>query len=123
MAQVLVDGDQLIVEVEGLDKLWSLKSRLVIPLANIRGATDDPGIIKERKGLRFPGTHVPGVITAGSFRTDGEWVFWDVRDPSMAVVIELEDQRRVVVGPDEILGVERSKAHPLPAEDDDRGDP
>jgi len=103
MAQVLVDGDQLIVEVEGLDKLWSLKSRLVIPLANIRGATDDPGIIKERKGLRFPGTHVPGVITAGSFRTDGEWVFWDVRDPSMAVVIELEDQeytRLIVQVPD-----------------------
>ena len=92
MAQVSIDGDQLIVEVEGLDKLWSLKSRLVIPLANVRGATADPGIIKEPKGTRLPGTHVPGVITAGSFRTDGEWVFWDVRDPAKAVVIELSDQ-------------------------------
>ena len=38
------------------------------------------------------------------------------------VVIELEDQRRIVVGLGEILGVERSKANPLPVEDDDRGD-
>jgi hypothetical protein len=99
MAKVSTDGDHLVVEVEGLDKLWSLKSRLVIPLANIRGATVDPGIIKEPKGLRMPGTHVPGVITAGSFRTDGEWVFWDVRDPAKAVVIELsnEEYTRLVV--------------------------
>ncbi len=40
------------------------------------------------------------------------------------VVVELEDQRRIVVGLGEILGVERSRtAHPLPDEDDDRGDP
>ena len=36
------------------------------------------------------------------------------------VVVEFEDRRRVVVGPDEILGVEKSKARPLTEEDDDR---
>jgi cell fate regulator YaaT (PSP1 superfamily) len=36
------------------------------------------------------------------------------------VVVEFEDRRRVVVGPDEILGVEKSKARPLKDEDDDR---
>jgi len=36
------------------------------------------------------------------------------------VVVEFEDRRRVVVGPDEILGVEKSKARPLTDEDDDR---
>ena len=35
-------------------------------------------------------------------------------------VIELEDHRRIVVGPGDILGVEKSKAHPLPDGDDDR---
>jgi cell fate regulator YaaT (PSP1 superfamily) len=38
------------------------------------------------------------------------------------VVVEFEDRRRVVVGPDEILGVEKSKARPLTEEDDDRVD-
>jgi hypothetical protein len=92
MAQIRIDGDTLVVQMEGLDKLWTLKSRLEIPLGNVRGATADPGAISEPKGLRAPGTHVPGVITAGTFHIDGERVFWDVRDPSKAVVIELKDE-------------------------------
>ncbi|MFI5843015.1 hypothetical protein ACIA8K_25230 [Catenuloplanes sp. NPDC051500] len=93
MAQIRVDGDTLVVQIEGLDKLWSFKSRLEIPLGNVRGATADPGAITEPKGIRTSGTHVPGVITAGTFRVDGERIFWDVRDPRNAVVIELRDER------------------------------
>jgi len=36
------------------------------------------------------------------------------------VVVEFEDRRRIVVGSDEILGVEKSKTRPLKDEDDDR---
>lgn len=100
MAQVSIDGDNLVVEIEGMDKLWALKSRLVVPLGNVRGATADPGAVKEPKGLRAPGTHVPGVVVAGTFYEDGERVFWDVHDPADAVVIELADQRyaRLIIG-------------------------
>jgi cell fate regulator YaaT (PSP1 superfamily) len=38
------------------------------------------------------------------------------------VVVELEDHRRIVVGKDEILGVEKSKWRPTQDEDDDRID-
>jgi hypothetical protein len=93
MAHVRIDDDNLIVEIEGLDKLWALKSRLEIPLANVRGATADPGAIKEPKGIRAPGAHLPGVITAGTFHIDGERVFWDIHDATKAVVIELADER------------------------------
>ena len=99
MATVSIEGDSLIVEIEGLDKLWALKSRLTIPLINVRGATADPGVVKEPLGLRVPGTQVPRAITAGTFHVDGERVFWDVHDASRAVVIELTDERyaRLVV--------------------------
>jgi cell fate regulator YaaT (PSP1 superfamily) len=39
------------------------------------------------------------------------------------VVVELEDHRRIVVGKDEILGVEKSKLRPTQDEDDDRIEP
>ncbi|WP_406299694.1 hypothetical protein OG948_31435 [Embleya sp. NBC_00888] len=99
MAKVSIDGGSLIVEMEGLDKLWALKSRLTFPLGHVRGATADPGIIKERKGFRSPGAHIPGLITAGSYRVHGERIFWDVRDAGKAVVIELADEQyaRLVV--------------------------
>lgn len=103
MADIRIEGDTLVVDITGLDKLWALKSSLTIPLANVRGATSDPGIVREPKGLRAPGTHLPGVITAGTFHIDGEKVFWDVHDAAKAVVIELADERyaRLVVQVDD----------------------
>lgn len=118
MARVNIDGDTLVVEMEGLDKLWALKSRLEIPLENVRGATIDPGIVREPKGIRAPGTHLPGVLVAGTFHVNGQRVFWDVRDPSKAVVIELADERyaRLVVQVDDPRAavdlIERSKRRP-----------
>ena len=92
MAQVTIDDSNLVVEVEGMDKLWSLKSRLTIPLGHVRGATADPGIAGENAGWKVGGARIPGVITAGTFQQDGERVFWDVRDRTKAVVIELHDE-------------------------------
>ncbi|MET7320559.1 hypothetical protein [Streptomyces sp. NPDC005549] len=93
MALVRIEGGTLVVVIEGLDKLWAFKGGLTIPLANVRGATVDPGITTEPKGVRAPGSHVPGVIVAGTFHQDGEKVFWDVKDRSKAVVIELADEQ------------------------------
>ncbi|MEW1721669.1 hypothetical protein [Streptomyces sp. NPDC093109] len=93
MALVRIDGDDLVVVMEGLDRLWAQKSSLTIPLVNVRGATADPGIAADPKGIRAPGTHLPGVITAGTFHLDGERVFWNVKDPSKTVVVELADER------------------------------
>lgn len=103
MAQVSIENGELIVEMVGLDKLWALKSRLTIPLGHVRGATADPGMLREPKGIKAPGTHLPGVITAGTFHIDGERVFWDVHDATKAIVIELSDERfaRLVVQVDD----------------------
>ncbi|MGW4940417.1 hypothetical protein ACWEOZ_02350 [Actinoplanes sp. NPDC004185] len=92
MAHVRIEGGELIVEIEGLNKVWALKSRITVPLSNVRGATVDPGIVREPKGLRSPGTHLPGVIVAGTFHSDGERIFWDVRDARKAIVIQLDDE-------------------------------
>ncbi len=103
MTVVEISGDALNIEVRGLDKLWALKSRLTIPLDHVRGATIDPGIVEEPTGLRAPGTYVPGVIVAGTFHRDGERVFWNVRNATKAVVIELADEtyQRLVIEVDD----------------------
>ncbi|MDF6066814.1 hypothetical protein AB0K64_28965 [Streptomyces sp. NPDC053741] len=92
MALIRIADDNLVVVMEGLDKFWAFKSRLTIPLANVRGATVDPGIATDFKGIRAPGSHLPGVIIAGTFHHDGDKVFWDVKDASKAIVVELADE-------------------------------
>jgi hypothetical protein len=103
MARVEVAGDQLTVQLEGMDKLWTFKSRLEIPLAHVTDAEADPEVVRGWKGWRGPGAQVPGVIVAGTFHHQGDRVFWDVHDPAKAVVIHLADERyaRLVIGVDD----------------------
>jgi len=94
MTTVSVSDGYLIVEVDGWDKLWSLKNRLVIPIQHVIRAYADSSIAESWwKGLRVAGTNVPGVIAAGTFYHHGKWVFWDVHNPEKAVVVDLRDER------------------------------
>ena len=103
MTVIDVTGDQLVVTMQGLDRLWALRSRIAVPLSAVRGATADPGITRESAGFRSPGTHLPGKITAGTYRKDGTRTFWNLRNRQEAVVVELEGQHftRLVLGVDD----------------------
>jgi hypothetical protein len=94
MVKITAENEKLVLEVQGWDKLWALKSRLEIPRANIRSARADPAVAHGWwKGIRAPGTHLPGVIVAGTFYQDGKRIFWDVKDPEKTIVIHLADDR------------------------------
>lgn len=93
MARIHLGADHVTVEIQGWHRLWAFKRGFRIPLAHVRGVTMDPGAAGEPKGLRAPGAHVPGVLAVGTFYRDGERVFWDVRNPSRVVVIQLSGER------------------------------
>ena len=100
MAKVELTQETLTVHVQGADQLWALKSRLEIPLSHVVGAEADPEVaLGWWKGIRAPGTYLPGVIAAGIFYQEGEKVFWDVHDSEKTVVISLKDEKysRLVV--------------------------
>jgi hypothetical protein len=93
---VTLTADSLLVEPVGLDKLWSFTHRLAIPLAHVRGATLDPDVAAESKGLRHPGLAVPGKW-AGTFTKDGDTCFWNVSGRRSGhrrtIVVQLEQER------------------------------
>ena len=94
MVDVRLSGDKLVLNVEGADKLWALKSSLEIPLQHVVSVKADPEAAKGwYHGLRLPGTNIPGVLTAGTFYHDGKRVFWDVHHPEKTIVVELRDER------------------------------
>ncbi len=79
--------------VKGLHKLWSFRSELSIPGEHIRRAyRPDVAEITGWKGIRLPGTHIPYVLTAGTFYQDGQKVFWDVANKENAIVVELDGE-------------------------------
>lgn len=82
----------LVVEPRGMDKVWSFRNELRIPLGHVRGATYDPGLKREPKGLRGPGLRIPNKI-AGTFHTDGTKQFWNISGFENVLVITLEDEK------------------------------
>jgi len=94
MAEVEIAQDALIVHVEGMDRLFALRSRLEVPLSHVEGAEADPQEAQRRcHGIMERGIWVPGSITAGTFYQEGELVFWDGHNPQQTVVIQLKDER------------------------------
>src|SRR6267378_5051511 len=94
MVNIEIVGDKAIFEVQGWDKLWSLRSRLEIPLAHIKGAYVDPEpAMGWFQGIKLGGTDLPNIFKAGTFYQEGGLVFWDVRHPEKTIVIELEHER------------------------------
>ena len=94
MVDVTIDGDRVVFEIEGFDKLWAFRSRLEIPLAHITGVAHDPEQVgRWWHGVKLLGTEIPGLFAAGRFLYHGEMVFWDVRDPANSIVVSLDHER------------------------------
>ena len=94
MVEITIDGNNVAFEVQGWDKVWSLRSQLTIPLAHVKDAYADPEpAMGWFDGLKIAGAGVPNIFRAGTFYQQGEWVFWDVHQPENTIVIELEHER------------------------------
>jgi hypothetical protein len=93
MVDIEIESDKVIFIVEGLDKLWALKSRLEIPLAHITGARVDDAAAKGAwHGVNVGGANIPGVITAGSFFREGRLLFYDTHKPENTIVVDLDHE-------------------------------
>ena len=108
MVRVSFDGDRVRFDVEGWDQLWALRSQLEIPLAHIRSVRVDPEPARGWwHGIKFPGTNIPGILTAGTFYGSDGAVFYDVHDPENTIVLELDHEhyRRLVIEVEDPVGV------------------
>src|SRR5258707_13352905 len=94
MVDVTIQDGRARFNVEGLDKLWSFRSVIEIPLAHITNVEADPDQVgRWWHGFKVIGTDVPGLFAAGTFYYHRELVFWDVRDPAQTVIVSLEHER------------------------------
>ena len=97
--KIEIKNDKLIVIPQGLDKVWSFKNKLEIPINNVIGAMIDHDIVNTNKGFRGPGLGLPNKWS-GTFTLDGEKNFWNVTRNTTPVVIQLENEKysRLILG-------------------------
>jgi hypothetical protein len=87
---VAVVNDDLVVRIRGKDRLFALSRGTVIPLSSVAGVAVAPRSSVPAKGLRLPGTGIPGILRAGSYGTGAKRDFWLVRRAKEVLVIELQ---------------------------------
>lgn len=91
MNTVTITDDNLVIEPHGLDKLLSFRRGMTLPWGHVRGATQDDRIVEEPKGIRGPGTKLPGKWS-GTFKKDGDTSFWNVGGSGAVIVVQLRDE-------------------------------
>lgn len=68
MAKLIVDGPDLVVRLSSLEKLGALRGDVRVPLSTVRSAEVEPHPWAAVRGIRAPGTGIPGVIALGTRR-------------------------------------------------------
>ena len=99
MATVTVDGSQLVVKMSELEKFEAVHPDVHVPLSTVRAVRVVDDAWPELRGIRAPGTGIPGVIAVGTRRGSFGKDFAVVHGQERAVVVELDgaSYARIVV--------------------------
>jgi hypothetical protein len=100
MAEIRADGMDLVVALTPLERVAALHGPLRLRRSSVRRARvcDDPW--EELRGMRVPGTGLPGLLLLGTMRGPFGKDFCAIYDRRPALVLELcagERYRRVLV--------------------------
>jgi len=88
MPTIDLDDDELVVRFSGLDAVYALRRAVRVPRTAVVSATAGPP--PPRRGLRAPGTHIPGALSFGTWRGRFGKDLWGVRRADRVLVVELD---------------------------------
>ena len=90
MASLIVDGSDLVVKMSEFEKFEAVHSDVHVPLAAVRSVRMVDDAWPELRGIRAPGTGIPGVVAVGTRRGSFGKDFAVVHGTGAAVVVELD---------------------------------
>jgi hypothetical protein len=123
VASFILDGADLIVKMSELEMVEAFHSEVRVPIAAVQAVRVVDDAWPELRGIRAPGTGIPGVIAVGTRRGPFGKDFAVVHGRERAVVVDLagaDYARLVVTTPDaesvaaEILRHRRGFSHEGP---------
>jgi hypothetical protein len=117
MAEVLIEGDDLVVHLSALERLGAMRGDVRVPRSTVTECRVSSDPWSELRGIRAPGTGWPGVISLCTRRGDGIRDFAAVYGKRPAVVVELSgaEFNRLVVSVRDAPFAEELAAHLKPA--------
>jgi hypothetical protein len=87
-----IDGEDLVVRLDGWQRWAALKREVRSPLASVASACISTDADTLKRGHRWPGSYVQGRMYAGTWKSRGATDFWMVSSPREVLVIEFANQ-------------------------------
>jgi hypothetical protein len=118
MATLVVEGSEVIVKMAEIEKFEAVHSDVHVPLSAVRAVRVVDDAWPELRGIRAPGTGIPGVIAVGTRRGSFGKDFAVVHGKEMAVVVELDGAsyaRLIVTTPDAENVAAAIRGHLMPS--------
>ncbi|MGH7609065.1 MAG: hypothetical protein ACREOD_03835 [Candidatus Dormibacteria bacterium] len=102
MADVLIDGDDLVVKLSGLEKLEAVHGDLRVPLSAVQAVEVVDRPLDLIQGMKLPGTGIPGRTAVGTWVSADGSTFAVEHHASRGIVIRLagQDYSQLVIGCD-----------------------
>ena len=99
MATLARLGDEVVVQLNDLEKAGAFRGDVHVLASAVRLVRVSTNPFRDLRGLRSPGTGIPGVIALGIWRYKGGKDFAAVYRGGPAVVVELEgaEFKRLIV--------------------------
>ena len=112
MAHIDVDGTSVTVRLQGLERLWAMRTKVTADRAAVRRATTTLDLLSEVRGVRAPGLALPGRIKVGTWRSRQGKDLVVARRGQPGVVLELDGTawRRFLIGCPDLASAERTAA-------------
>jgi hypothetical protein len=106
VAQLVVEGDELVVRLTTWEKISGFHGNVRVPLSGVRRVTTPDNAWAELRGWRMAGTGIPGLVAIGTRRHADGYDFTAVHRQRPAVQIDINGPprwQRLLVSMDEGL--------------------
>lgn len=93
MAELEVEGSDLVVRLRRPEKFWCFHGNIRVPLSAVRSASSESNPWKRMRGWRMAGAGIPYRVALGTWRHGQGFDFYVVRHHQAAVEIETNSGR------------------------------
>ena len=89
---VVINGDKVVFEVHGIDKILAIKTSITVPLSHIKSISTEKVDWKPFKHLKVAGSYMPGVVKDGRYLTSDGLVFFEMRHTNKCITVTLDNE-------------------------------
>ncbi|HVB13559.1 MAG TPA: hypothetical protein VNH38_02235 [Candidatus Dormibacteraeota bacterium] len=107
MADIRVEGSELVLVLSGLEKVEGVHGDIRVPLTAVRDVEVVDRPLDLIHGLKMPGTGIPGMTAVGSWISSDGRTFAVEHHTSRGIVVHLEGlpYQQLIVGSDDPEGL------------------